>query len=286
MHYLPRCLGLALAALLAGCATTSLKQATTATGTADDVEVCRQSLTETAPDRAGLNPEDIRLFNWNIQKSRNPASLDDLEALAEDSHLVLIQEAVLDSGLHRRAATAPHRAFAPGHQTTRLVTGVMTLSSARPLGQCQFTSVEPWLRSPKATHVTWFGLAGTDEKLAVVNIHAVNFTFGVRRFREQFERVASVLRDHDGPIVLSGDFNTWRRQRLQVVADVAGDLGLKPVRFEVDRRTRRFGLPLDHVYARGLRRLATLSPEVATSDHNPMVVHFVHAGGANGALYR
>jgi endonuclease/exonuclease/phosphatase (EEP) superfamily protein YafD len=44
--------------------------------------------------------------------------------------------------------------------------------------------------------------------LLIVNVHAVNFTLGMARLREQLEAVADVLTSHSGPVLLTGDFNT------------------------------------------------------------------------------
>ena len=44
--------------------------------------------------------------------------------------------------------------------------------------------------------------------------------------------------------------------------------------FENDQRKLAFGQVLDHVYVRGLRQTKSSTSSVATSDHNPMTVHF------------
>ena len=83
--------------------------------------------------------------------------------------------------------------------------------------------------SEKATSITEYALSATEQTLVVVNIHAVNFSMGTGAYRQQFEQVREVLRDHDGPIILSGDFNTWRRKREQVVEDVAINMSTRDV---------------------------------------------------------
>ena len=130
------------------------------------------------------------------------------------------------------------------------------------------------LRSPKATSVTEYGLDLTDHTLVVVNMHAVNFSTGLKAFRKQFEQVARALRDHRGPVIFSGDLNTWRANRLRIVEQFADALGLHAVDFEDDQRVKFFGNTLDHIYTRGLSTVYTSTRSVETSDHNPMSVTF------------
>jgi endonuclease/exonuclease/phosphatase (EEP) superfamily protein YafD len=104
----------------------------------------------------------------------------------------------------------------------------------------------------------------------VVNIHAVNFTFGTRDFEGQIREALSVLHDHAGPILLSGDFNTWHSRRVAVLNEMTDSLDLKMLAFDEDHRKRVFGQPLDHIYVRGLEVIHATTREVNSSDHNPM----------------
>ena len=223
-----------------------------------------------------LDSSDIHVFNWNIQKARRGGSLDDLSFLADDKDLVLIQEAAFRGELLDPPRKARYWSFAPGFRRGEKLTGVMTMSASEPLAHCSLTVREPWLRTPKATGVTEYALSGTDQTLVVVNIHAVNFTFGVRHFRDQLEKISAVLPDHDGPIILSGDFNTWRKKRFELVRDLGERLGLEAVHFEHDRRKLALGFALDHIYVRGLTEKEASTRVVFTSDHNPMMVRLSH----------
>jgi len=235
------------------------------------VEACRDSLATAPLSSSGeLDAANIRIFNWNVHKTRAVKWRDDLKEFAVDADLVLFQEASLREETIAEMDSSRHWSFAPGYRKRGEVTGVMTLSGVKPLTQCSFVHSEPWLRTPKATGVTQYGLAGTDHTLVVVNVHAVNFSFGVGAFQAQFEQIKTLLQDHDGPIILSGDLNTWRRKRLEVIDELASSLGLNELEFEADHRVSIFGNKLDHIYVRGLRSLDTGTALVRTSDHNPM----------------
>lgn len=236
---------------------------------------CRDAIADgQLSDMPGLNPESIRLTNWNIEKKGDPSWRVDLDRLAPDADLILLQEASLREDTITELDASLFWSFAPGYRSSRQVSGVMTLSTVDPITQCSFTSTEPFLRTPKATNITQFGLAGREETLVVVNLHAVNFSFGLKSFKSQFDEVRQALARHTGPVILSGDFNTWRSGRLAVVAELAADLGLSEVEFDNDTRISRFGQPLDHIFIRGLTPLSSSTRVVSTSDHNPMVATF------------
>ena len=239
----------------------------------EELDACRELLSSpTATDVLGFDAGNIRIATWNVQKQHGRDWRRDYDELASGTDLVLMQEAPLTGAASSDFAAGRHWSFVPGHQVRGGVTGVLTLSRIEPLARCRFTAVEPWLRSPKATSITTYRLAATSRTLAVVNVHAVNFTVGVDDFHAQFRLIGEALRDHEGPIVLAGDFNTWRGRRLEVVDEVAQSLGLQAVEFEDDHRVRRFGYALDHIYVRDLKTLETSTTVVDTSDHNPLSV--------------
>ena len=219
-----------------------------------------------------LNSSDIRLVNWNIQKGGDPDWTSDLESLIGEPDLMVFQEAAVESSAWETVGNEHYRSFAPGYRTLRSMTGVMTLSLAEPLAQCNLVSREPWLGSQKATVITEYGLTDTDRTLLVVNIHAINFTFGTRDFEEQIWRALESVSEHDGPILLSGDFNTWHMGRMKKLQKMLGPRGFVALEYDVDHRKRAFGQALDHIYVRGLQSIEATTSRVATSDHNPMSV--------------
>ena len=217
-----------------------------------------------------LNSGDIRMVNWNIKKGGDPQWTTDLATFQSDPDLMIFQEASLNSNAWGVVTADQYHSFSPGYRTRRSSTGVMTVSTAKPLTQCNLVSVEPWIRTPKATVITEYGLTDTDQTLLVVNIHAVSFTFGTYVFQEQLQQAESVLHDHAGPILLSGDFNTWRGRRSKILHEMTESLGLATLDYDADHRRKLFGQPLDHIYVRGLKVLEATTHEVDSSDHNAM----------------
>ena len=269
--------------LLTSCATVYVQELGDAAVRAEQFDMptetgvasCHMALNSVKADESELlDASNIRLMNWNIRKQLDPESDLDLNYLSNEKDLILIQEASLREETINNVDATKHWSFAPGYRTSGAVSGVLTLSSIKPLTQCSFVSLEPVLRSPKATSITEYGLTSTEQTLVVVNMHAVNFSTGLKAFRKQFQQVSVALRDHRGPIIFSGDLNTWRKKRTLIVEEFADLLGLKSIEFGNDHRVTIFGNVLDHIYVRGLSTVHTNTEAVRTSDHNPMSATF------------
>lgn len=275
---LPRTVLIALVACIAGCAalpgpTARIAPAAPPPHFALDADACHAEVVPSdRPGSDGIDPRSIELFNWNVRKGGHADWSDDLRALARDADLLTLQEApLINDGWHGQSAD-DHHAFAPGFESRRTPTGVLTISEATPFVQCNLRAREPWLRTDKATVITEYALAGMAETLMVINIHAVNFTFGLGAFEAQMAAASDVIARHHGPVIFVGDFNTWRQARLDLLGALVESHGLESVDFGRDTRKRMFGKPLDHVYVRGLNVHEATTFEIDSSDHNPMRV--------------
>ena len=215
---------------------------------------------------------ELEILSWNIQKASNTGWAEDLAGLADRIDLAFIQEASTQARIDGLLPNLLHQAFAQGYTTSDLETGVMTLSSGLPSMHCKLTAMEPWLGTPKATSITAYPLQDRPERLLAINLHAVNFAFGLTEFRQQFASFSDMLAEHEGPIILAGDLNTWSEDRQILVDEFLAEFGLQPVNFEPDLRTRVFGRVLDHIYVRDLQALSAKVIPVDTSDHNPLRV--------------
>jgi len=233
---------------------------------------CSASTGAPGASRGEALSSTLEILSWNIQKAGNTGWADDLTALAGDIDLAFIQEASLQANIPAAIGGSLHQAFAAGYTTSELDTGVMTLSSSSPSQDCAFTSLEPWLGTPKATSVTTFPLVGRPDTLLAINLHAVNFSLGVEEFRQQFKALDALLAGHQGPVILAGDLNTWSGERQLVVDDFTRKYGLDAVAFKPDLRSTVFGRALDHIYVRGMEPLSARVIPVSTSDHNPLRV--------------
>jgi len=232
---------------------------------------CKAVLSWSEPDLANeLSSEKIQILNWNIKKGKKRNWSDDLSSYSTDKHLVLIQEATVSMGLLDILSGTQFSSFSPGFISGGEISGVATFSQVEPIGRCRLESMEPWLGTPKLTNITRYALSDSDETLVVVNIHAVNFSFGLDDYRQQIQQVTEVLSVHTGPVVFSGDFNTWREGRLQTLLETVSTMNVQHVSFDEDHRVKFLGSVLDHVFIRGLEVLAANTHQVNSSDHNPL----------------
>ena len=221
-----------------------------------------------------LDPASIQLISWNLLKGRLPGWADDLARVSESSDLMLLQEVPANKPMAGFLSDTWYWRFAPGFNSLQGQTGVLTAAVASDFRYCTAKHKEPWLRSPKASLVTFYELTAYGETLAVANLHGVNITFGVRAYRRQLEAVVEVLKAHQGPVIVAGDFNTWSKRRSDTADDLLGPLGLRAVDFDADGRIMKFGLALDHVYYRGLDLVGHKVHKVTSSDHNPIQANF------------
>jgi endonuclease/exonuclease/phosphatase (EEP) superfamily protein YafD len=233
------------------------------------------ALTEPRPavGTRGLDPDALRIMTWNLHKQEDAGWERDLQRFLAGADVALLQEAVLREDLRAiLAARGLRYTMASAFIYREVDYGVVTAATMPPLALCADRAVEPLFGIPKAGIVAWYALEGRTDTLAVVNIHAVNFTPSIASYQAQLTALLRPLAAHDGPIVFAGDFNTWSDARREALRASAAALGLTEIVLEPDLRARFFGQQLDHVLTRGLTRVSATAIAVASSDHNPVIV--------------
>jgi endonuclease/exonuclease/phosphatase (EEP) superfamily protein YafD len=220
---------------------------------------------------AALNPDAIRILTWNIHKQADTGWQRDLGEFVRSNDIVLLQEVVLQDSLRRTIEDSGLRwVMASSFLYGANDIGVLTATRAAPQASCTERVVEPLIRLPKSAVITWFRVAGTSPTLAVVNVHAINFSLSLGAYRAQFAALGDALATHRGPIIFAGDLNTWTDNRGEAVAETAARLGLTEIPFADDKRTMFFGKQLDHLFIRGLEVIDAAAIPVTSSDHNPV----------------
>ena len=222
-----------------------------------------------------LNSRSFRVLNWNSHKGSNKKWQKDFERLTSHSDLVILQEGYLTNDLQELLNKKQYnwdiaRAFAYND----IYTGVLTGSRVKPDFLCSFRVPEPLSGIPKTVLITRYPFSGTGETLLVANIHMINFSLDLSVYRAQLEKIAEVVLQHRGPLIIAGDFNTWNKERLRILADLTKQLGIWAVTFATDHRVTFMGQHFDHIFYRQLVPLEALTEKVTTSDHNPMLVTF------------
>ncbi|CAH0524963.1 endonuclease/exonuclease/phosphatase family protein [Vibrio hippocampi] len=216
----------------------------------------------------------LRVLVWNIYKQNRPQLFEMLSQLSVDKTLVLLQEAKLDDQLLswiKKSDWSSNQVSA--FKAFDISSGVLNLSRVMPVTACANLQIEPWLRLPKSGLYAEYRLSN-GQTLKTVNLHAINFTLGTEEYQQQLSSLIHDLQQHQGPLLIAGDFNSWSEARQDVIDEVVSLLQLQEVSFAQDNRTRFYNRPLDHVYYRGMTLSHSVAPETQASDHNPLVAEF------------
>ncbi|MGR5207830.1 endonuclease/exonuclease/phosphatase family protein [Vibrio alfacsensis] len=218
---------------------------------------------------------ELNVLVWNIYKQNKENWQQVLNSLSADKQLLLLQEASLTDEFKTW--------LIEGHWVSNQVSafkalgngaGVITIAQDEPIRACAYTSKEPWLRLPKSALYSKY-LLSNGQTLAVINIHAINFTVGTEEYTSQLTTLEKVLKEHKGPVLFAGDFNSWSGERIAAMKKVLHKANLQEVQFSPDNRTQFInGLPLDHIFYRGLMFKNAKAPQSDASDHNPLLVSF------------
>jgi endonuclease/exonuclease/phosphatase (EEP) superfamily protein YafD len=274
MNHAARILRLAVLPALFGLATSGCVQSGLASRPiALEIPAAPVVVSRVHGQRAALPADAIRLLVWNVQKAGHEDFSGDFRTLAAESDLIVLQEARLHDEFMGLLGGVPRWDLVQAWQWRQVPNGVLTGSSSEALSVRALESREPMLRLDKSALVTEYRIEGSAQTLLVANVHAINFTVDTRAFRDQLVAVADLLDEHDGPVILSGDLNTWRGERRAIVHEIADALGLTEVEFAGPRK-QFIGQPLDHVFYRDLELLDAEVAPVASSDHNPLRVVF------------
>ena len=222
-----------------------------------------------------LTPDSISVLNWNIYKGQRQEWDADLLQLSQLKDIILLQEAQLNDELQEILQQENlYWNLNSAFMINGMETGVLVASATPPTKSCGLRISEPIIGVPKTILISGYTIAGSTEKLLVANIHGINISLGVGAYQEQLDSLQKVLKKHDGPIILAGDFNNWSKERTAIMTSLAENLGLQTLSFDDDGRTTFFGGPVDQILYRGLEPVTHRVHEVTSSDHNPISVTF------------
>jgi endonuclease/exonuclease/phosphatase (EEP) superfamily protein YafD len=222
-----------------------------------------------------IDQTSFSVLVWNIFKQKRADCINILEQYANQSKLILLQEAQTTSLLlnfisaHNKLAD-----HVPAYCFNDIYTGVMTITDSAPTRILSFREKEPFIRVPKSALITVYPIKNSIQQLLVANIHAINFSIGVKIYHQQIYMLLNYIKQHNGPVILAGDFNAWSRQRVNLLYYLVNSINLKPVNFVIDIRKTFLGRPLDFIFYRGLKLDAAKIISTSASDHNPLFVNF------------
>ncbi|MCK5517316.1 MAG: endonuclease/exonuclease/phosphatase family protein [Desulfobulbaceae bacterium] len=222
-----------------------------------------------------LGPDSIAILDWNIYKGQRAGWESDLLRLSRGKDILLLQEAALNEELQELLQQNNlYWNLNSGFRYRGVETGVLLASAVQPLGSCGMRYDEPVIGLPKTILINRYGITDSSDELLVATVHGINITLGIGAYKSQFQALGDILKKHEGPIILAGDFNNWSDKRTAVIDLLVADLSLSAISFENEGRTTFFGDPVDHILYRGLKPVAHAVHPVTSSDHNPISVTF------------
>jgi endonuclease/exonuclease/phosphatase (EEP) superfamily protein YafD len=249
-------------------------------------QVPEKTIDQTYSCSWSLPNNSLKVLSWNIAKNNYEASwIDDFLTIVQQYQpdKIFLQEVRL--GVKAKEIPALEGmgwSFAPNFVDTfdHTYSGILIATKAEPLkSQALLTKhYEPITKTPKVSLFAEYSLSNQPETLLAVNAHLINFVT-LSKFKAQLQEVESILSQHQGAIIFSGDFNTWSRSRWLLLLQMATRLGLTPVSFSPRERKKikSFFLspPLDYIFYRGLKQkpfTARVIDNVSSSDHSPLLV--------------
>ncbi|QOR09371.1 endonuclease/exonuclease/phosphatase family protein [Haemophilus parainfluenzae] len=211
----------------------------------------------------------FHLITWNVHKGQDTGWQEDLERLSKQADFVLLQEATQ----HQNLSIFSTALFVSSFSFKDLLSGVKTFTQTQPEWYCGGGVAEPIIQIPKVASIMNLPLE-KGNSLLIINVHLINFEWGISAYQAQLEQLFSFVENHQGPIIMAGDFNAWNEERLNLVNNLIKKYGLNSVALSQDERVRFLGYPLDYIFMRGVKVVSATSEVVTSSDHNPLLMEF------------
>lgn len=231
------------------------------------------------PQERALKPDSIKTLVWNIKKGELGPWQGEFLKYASNKDVVLVQEAyrspLFDATLAMFALNKWNLGISFIYRKTNIATGTMVGSYVEPTEVTVKHSIdnEPFTDTPKSITMVKYPLDGRHDELLVISVHAINFR-ETAPFKRHIDLAAKAIKEHMGPVIFAGDFNTWNGPRTEYLYSLMRRIGMKTVDMKnADARLKFGGFPLDHGFTRGLEvKNAEVLPESRGSDHKPIMI--------------
>jgi len=238
-----------------------------------------------------LKDSTIVILNWNIHKESNlPKFQKELFLFMKkvDPNFLTFQEFLLKDNIQQnlKKETNVGWEFSPNIfiDDENAYSGVATASKVKPIYSKSYLSrgKEPFTNTPKVFLLTEYPIKNTNHTLIIINIHAINFKLSDKYFKLQIMNLMSTISKHIGPVIISGDFNTWKKSRIKFLKDQTREHNLLEVQFgNKDNEVKTtFGNKLDYMfYSKKYLKLVKNSQKIIqtfkSSDHKALYAEFL-----------
>jgi endonuclease/exonuclease/phosphatase (EEP) superfamily protein YafD len=223
----------------------------------------------------------MKIFVWNIYKGKNDNYHEDFTHYGQNYDIFMIQEAmttddVLSSKLAKDGFRWDFGVSFGYRKDPEKETGTMLGSHVEPTRAWIARTVdnEPIVKTPKTLTMAIYPIQGQEHGLMVINIHGLNMT-GQKPFERHLLQAMDQVKDHKGPLVFAGDFNTRTKDRLAFMRNLLlTKWAMTEISFRNDERMKSFGTGhiIDFVFVRGLDIIdSEVLGKLKSSDHKAML---------------
>lgn len=222
---------------------------------------------------------EFQILVWNIYGGSKDGFQSDASNLMTHADIAIFQEANLASEL---SDFLKQTDFGWQHATSfkwgKKKMGVATGSQTRPTKITPLKSLhrEVGFTSRKTSLALYFNIQGEAHQLLILNTHSINFqTTGV--YQKELDHILRLVKNHQGPVILAGDFNSWNLERYQYLIEQTNLHGLDQIKFQKSPTSSPLNknLPLDHIFYKGLKlKSSEVRDEIESSDHLPLTATF------------
>lgn len=223
-----------------------------------------------------LNPNKINVMVWNQYKGKNSSWRSEYTRLSKNQDVLILQEASIDKKMVKAYASNRNQytIFAASfvYRWKNRATGVASSANVPASSYIAQRSrgVEIAGGTPKMILFATYPLAGRQEELMTVNIHALN-SVTWQTLAVQILDALRIVKEHHGPVVFGGDFNTWSKAKMNYLKHAMQKAGMEEVHFaHSERKMKVFGRELDHVFTRGVNISDAVVEKTGGSDHQPL----------------
>lgn len=222
--------------------------------------------------------QEFNILCWNVAKLTLKSSYKEfVDTLIEEHQLdILLLQEVKKHLSHEIELKDYSYVLSPNIETKKHMFGVMSAFKSSCISEHSILSKKQELRY--ATHKTSLithHKTSSEHSLLVVNLHAINFVKS-SDFKHELDSLHVSIKNHQGAMIVAGDFNTWSAKRISYLREFSASLELQQVDYSHEKDIKRvFSNTLDHIFYRGVELVgSSVIDSKKISDHNPIIAKF------------
>ncbi|ABB44435.1 Endonuclease/exonuclease/phosphatase [Sulfurimonas denitrificans DSM 1251] len=222
--------------------------------------------------------QEFNLLCWNVAKLTLKSSYKEfVDSLIHEHKLdILLLQEVKKHLSHEIELQDYSYVLSPNIETKKHIFGVLSAFKTSCHSERSLLSKKQELRyaTHKTSLITYHKISN-EQTLLIANLHAINFVKS-SDFKHELDELHVGIKNHQGAMIVAGDFNTWSAKRVSYLREFSSSLELKQVDFKNEKDIKRvFSNTLDYIFYRGVELVSSIVVDSKKiSDHNPIIAKF------------